>query len=161
MPDIDQSFKNLMSEIPASVSIVTCIELNKLFGCTISSLVSLDIEVESAKILFVLKKASLVGAKIIKNKSFSVNVLTSIQKKYAEYYSGERKPDDIDDKKWHIENKKYAILKDSKVFFKCDLIEVIESYQANIFIGKVLDSKYASEEKSLVYCARKFSNIKD
>ena len=79
-----KSFKDLMSLIPTSVSVVACLDERQVFGCTISSLVSLDVGLDSAKILFVLKKESLIGSKIIKNKYFSINVLTNTQKKYAE-----------------------------------------------------------------------------
>ena len=156
-----KSFKDLMSLIPTSVSIVTCLDERQIFGCTISSLVSLDVGINSAKILFVLKKESLIGSKITKNKYFSINVLTNTQQKYAEYYSKERKPDQVDDNKWQIENAKYALLLNSKVIFKCELHELIDTYPANIFVGKVIDAKPGLEEKPLIYSSRKFHETKE
>ena len=161
MSAIDNSFKDAMSEIPTSVSVVSLIEHKNIFGCTISSLVSLDVNVESAKILFVLKKESLVGNKIISNRNFSVNVLAESQQHYARYFSQERKPDVIEDNKWHIENLIYAVLKNSKVVFKCELLSVIESYSANVFVGKVLIIKNSLESSPLIYSSRKFTGIKD
>ena len=156
-----KSFKDLMSLIPTSVSVVACLDERQVFGCTISSLVSLDVGLDSAKILFVLKKESLIGAKIIKNKYFSINVLTNTQKKYAEYYSREREPDQIDDNKWQIENARHATFLDSRVIFKCELYELFDTYPANIFVGKVIDAKPGLEEKPLIYSSRKFREIKD
>lgn len=161
MSAIDNSFKDAMSEIPTSVSVVSSIEHNNIFGCTISSLVSLDVNVESAKILFVLKKESLVGNKIISNKNFSVNVLAESQQHYAKYFSQERKPDVIDDIKWHIEYMIYAVLQNAKVVFNCELSSVIESYSANVFVGKVLNIKNSSGTSPLIYSSRKFTGIRD
>ena len=156
-----KSFTDLMSLIPTCVSVVTCLDERQVFGCTISSLVSLDVGLNSAKILFVLKKESLIGAKIIKNKYFSINVLTNTQKKYAEYYSREREPDQIDDNKWQIENTRHATFLKSRVIFECELYELIDTYPANIFVGKVIDAKPGFEEKPLIYSSRKFREIKD
>lgn len=161
MSSADNSFKNAMSEIPTSVSVVSSIEQQKIFGCTISSLVSLDVNVESAKILFVLKKESLVGNKIISNKNFSVNVLAESQQHYAKYFSQERNPDVIDDNKWHVENIIYAELKNAKVVFNCELSSVIEFYSANVFVGKVLNIKNSLGRRPLIYSSRKFTGIKD
>ena len=156
-----KSFKDLMSLIPTSVSIVTCIDERQVFGCTISSLVSLDVGIDSAKILFVLKKESLIGTEISKNKYFSINVLTNTQQKYAEYYSREREPDEINYSKWQIENAKYALLLNSIVIFKCELYELIDTYPANIFVGKVIDANLGSEVKPLIYSSRKYHEIKE
>ena len=73
------SFKDVMSAVPTSVSIISCIKSDKIYGCTISSLVSLDVSDTSSKIAFMLKKESLVGKTIISNKSFSINVLIEQQ----------------------------------------------------------------------------------
>lgn len=161
MTNTTKSFKDLMSLIPTNVSVVACLDEKQIFGCTISSLVSLDVEIDSAKILFVLKKESLIGSKICKNKYFSINVLTNTQQKYAEYYSREREPDQVNDIRWHIENAKYAVLSNSKVIFQCEMNELIDSYPANIFVGKVIDAKPWSEEKPLIYSSRKFHEIKE
>lgn len=155
-----KSFKDLMSLIPTSVSVVTCLAERQVFGCTISSLVSLDVAIDSAKILFVLKKKSLIGSEISKNRFFSINVLTNTQQKYAEYYSRERESDQVDDNRWQIEDAKYALLLNSIVIFKCELHEVIDIYPANIFVGKVIDAKPGLEEMPLIYSSRKYHELK-
>lgn len=151
-----QSFKDLMSLVPTSVSVVACLNERRVFGCTISSLVSLDVGDDSAKILFVLRKESLIGSEIIINKFFSINVLTNTQQKLAEHYSRDREPDQVDDSKWQIQNAKHALLLNSKVIFKCELFELIETYPANIFVGKVIEAKPGLEEEPLIYSSRKF-----
>ena len=58
------SFKDIMSLIPSSVSVVSCLEEGIIYGCTISSLVSVDVNDENPEIIFVLRKQSAVGDKI-------------------------------------------------------------------------------------------------
>ena len=62
------SFKDTMSLIPSSVSVISCFEEGLIYGCTISSLVSVDVREDNPEIIFVLKKQSLVGEKIKTNK---------------------------------------------------------------------------------------------
>ena len=89
----DISFKDVMSAIPTSVSLISCIEGDAIYGCTISSLVSLDVSNESQIVAFMLKKGSLVAEKITSKKLFSVNVLSAGQEDLAKYYASERIPD--------------------------------------------------------------------
>jgi flavin reductase (DIM6/NTAB) family NADH-FMN oxidoreductase RutF len=109
----------------------------------------------------VLKKESLIGSEISKNKYFPINVLTNTQQKYAEYYSREREPDQVDDNNWQIENAKYAFLLNSKVIFKCELHELIDTYPTNIFVRKVIDAKSGLEDKPLIYSSRKYHETKE
>ena len=50
------SFRDIMSLVPTSVSILSCIQNSLIYGCTISSLVSVNIDEKSPEIIFVLKK---------------------------------------------------------------------------------------------------------
>jgi hypothetical protein len=56
-----------MSLVSTSVSVISCREKSLIYGCTISSLVSVDVQEESPEIVFVLQKQSLVGQKIRAN----------------------------------------------------------------------------------------------
>jgi flavin reductase (DIM6/NTAB) family NADH-FMN oxidoreductase RutF len=85
----------MMSLVPTSVSVVSCRDANSIHGCTISSLVSVNIQEESPEILFVLKKQSLVGEKIRANNFFTINVLSVGQAEVARKYSNDRSPENI------------------------------------------------------------------
>ena len=100
-------------------------------------------------------------SRCISNNNFSVNVLAESQKHYAKYFSQERKPDVIDGNKWHIEDMIYAVLQNAKVVFNCELSSVIESYSANVFVGKVLNIKNSAGTSPLIYSSRKFTGIRD
>ena len=62
------SFRDIMSLVPTSVSILSCIQNSLIYGCTISSLVSVNIDEKSPEIIFVLKNESLIG-KIVMSSS--------------------------------------------------------------------------------------------
>ena len=78
------SFKDTMSLIPSSVSVISCFEEGLIYGCTISSLVSVDVQEDNSEIIFVLKKQSLVGEKIKVNEFFKINVLSSSKDEIAQ-----------------------------------------------------------------------------
>ena len=69
------SFRDIMSLVPTSVSILSCIQNSLIYGCTISSLVSVNIDEKSPEIIFVLKNESLIGKNIRLGNLFTINVL--------------------------------------------------------------------------------------
>jgi len=153
------SFKDVMSAVPTSVSLISCIEDDKIYGCTISSLVSLDISDTSSKIAFMLKKDSLVGKTIITNKNFSINVLNAEQELLARYYSNVRSPDTIGENKWDILNNKFAHIKNARIVLDCELHDIFDEYPANIYIARVVDSSVNKALLPLIYESRNFINL--
>ena len=153
------SFKDVMSAVPTSVSIISCIKSDKIYGCTISSLVSLDVSDTSSKIAFMLKKESLVGKTIISNKSFSINVLSAEQEALARYYSNVRLPDLIGDNKWKILHNKFAHIKDARIMLDCEHHDIFEEYPANIYVARVVDSSVNKVLPPLIYESRNFINL--
>ena len=67
------SFRDIMSLVPTSVSILSCIQNSLIYGCTISSLVSVNIDEKSPEIIFVLKNESLIGKNIRLGNLFTIN----------------------------------------------------------------------------------------
>ena len=155
----DISFKDVMSAIPTSVSLISCIEGDAIYGCTISSLVSLDVSNESQIVAFMLKKGSLVGEKITSNKLFSVNVLSAGQEDLAKYYASERIPDLISENKWKIIDNMFPNKENVKVVLNCEYHDIFQDYPANIFIAKVLDSSVNNHLSPLIYESRKYISL--
>jgi flavin reductase (DIM6/NTAB) family NADH-FMN oxidoreductase RutF len=153
------SFKDVMSAVPTSVSLISCIEGDKIYGCTISSLVSLDISDTSSKIAFMLKKDSLVGKTIITNKNFSINVLNAEQELLARYYSNVRSPDTIGENKWDILNDKFAHIKNARIVLDCEYHDIFDEYPANIYVARVVDSSVNKALLPLIYESRSFINL--
>ena len=148
-----------MSVIPTSVSLISCIEGDAIYGCTISSLVSLDVSNESPIVAFMLKKGSLVGKKITSNKMFSINVLSAGQEYLAKYYASERIPDLISENKWKITGNEFPNKENVKVELNCEYHNIFQDYPANIFIAKVLHSSVNKHLAPLVYESRKFISL--
>lgn len=155
----DISFKDVMSAVPTSVSLISCIEGDAIYGCTISSLVSLDISNESPIVAFMLKKDSLVGKKITSNKLFSINVLSAGQEDLAKYYSSERTPDFIKDNKWKLIGNVFPNKENVKVVLNCEYHDIFQDYPANIFVAKVIESSVNNRLFPLIYESRKFINL--
>ena len=148
-----------MSVIPTSVSLISCIDGDAIYGCTISSLVSLDVSDESPIVAFMLKKGSLVGNKITSSKMFSINVLSAGQEDLAKYYSSERIPDLISENKWKITGNEFPNKENVKVELNCEYHDIFKDYPANIFIAKVLHSSVNKHLAPLVYESRKFISL--
>lgn len=147
-----------MSLVPTSVSVISCLDGGLIYGCTISSLVSLDVQEENSKIVFVLKKLSLVGEKIKINNTFTINVLNADQVDQAKKYSADRLPERISDSSWIIENK-FAEIPKSRIALNCELLKIYEDHAADIFVGKVIKHSEDQSQPALVYDARKYGRF--
>ena len=152
------SFKDTMSLIPSSVSVISCFEEGLIYGCTISSLVSVDVQEDNPEIIFVLKKQSLVGEKIKTNKFFTINVLSARQDEIAQKYSAARSPENISDSNWTITGNFAEILK-CKIIMNCKLIQIYDNHAANIFVGKVIKHSIDQSQLTLIYNARKYGRF--
>ena len=77
--NLKSDFRDVMKEIPTSVSIVLVRDREEIKGCTISSLVSIDISSENPHVMFVLRKDSSTGESIQSGRDFSINLLNQNQ----------------------------------------------------------------------------------
>jgi flavin reductase (DIM6/NTAB) family NADH-FMN oxidoreductase RutF len=114
-------FKDFMSVIPASVSVIGLVKKSQIFGCTLSSLVSLN--VIKPELLFVLRNGSTLLNAIVHDELFSINVLSDRQKELADYYSSSREIESLSNTKnpWKELNPGLIVLENSKVSFGCRL----------------------------------------
>jgi flavin reductase (DIM6/NTAB) family NADH-FMN oxidoreductase RutF len=157
---MDRDFRDAMSLVPSSVSIIASLDDSKITACTISSLVSVSIDAANPEILFVLKKGSFTGSSIKGNKIFSLNVLASNQKIYADSFSKTRDFDhEFDSKNWRMSPGRTVELIGSRVFMACELIQVYEDHLADIYIAKVLDFKFDNAKPALIYDERKYGTL--
>ena len=153
------SFKDIMSLIPSSVSVVSCLEEGIIYGCTISSLVSVDVNDENPEIIFVLRKQSAVGDKIKTTKFFTINVLSANQDEIAQKYSSERLPESISNSKWIIQNK-FAQISKCRITMNCKLLKIYDNHAADIIVGKVVKHSGDQSQSSLIYDARRYGRFK-
>jgi len=152
------SFKDTMSLIPSSVSVISCFEEGLIYGCTISSLVSVDVQEDNSEIIFVLKKQSLVGEKIKVNEFFTINVLSSSQDEIAQKYSAARLPENVSDSNWVIQDT-FAEISKCKIIMNCKLLQIYDDHAANIFVSKVIRYSIDQSQLTLIYNARSYGRF--
>ena len=152
------NFRDIMSLVPTSVSILSCIQNNLIYGCTISSLVSVNVNEKSPEIIFVLKNESLIGKNIRLGNLFTINVLASSQISLAKKYSQEREPDLLSDQTWSISDG-FTKIQGARVYLECEFVKVYESHAANIFVGSI--NKYFGDlnQSALIYDARDYGRF--
>lgn len=152
------NFKDIMSLIPSSVSVVSCIENNLVFGCTVSSLVSVDVQEDNPKILFLLKKKSQVGNKIKINDFFTINVLSADQYDIAKKYSEDRAAESILNSSWIISSQ-FAEISKCRVIIKCKLIEIFGKHAADVFFAQVIECSKNQSLPPLIYDSRRYVKL--
>ena len=161
MHNLPATFRDVMSLIPTSVSILACISDSKIYSCTISSLVSVDVSEANAQVIFVLKKKSFVGSKIVSNNEFTINVLNSSQAPLAIKYSSQRNSEDLLSENWDTSTGRFTQLKEARVILKCKFVCVYKEHKADIFVGNVLDFDVNSKINSLIYDSRRYGVFRE
>ena len=152
------NFKDLMSLIPTSVSVLSCIVSKDIYGCTISSVVSVNIDESKPEILFVLKKDSKIAQLISDYKFFTINLLADSQVDMAKKYSSFRIPDSVTDSSWRVEDN-FADLKESRLNIRCAFLNKYDSHASDNFIGTVISYSETSSSKALIYNHRIYGNF--
>jgi flavin reductase (DIM6/NTAB) family NADH-FMN oxidoreductase RutF len=147
-----------MSLVPTSVSVISCREESLIYGCTISSLVSVDVNEENPAIVFVLKKQSLVGEKIKAHNFFTINVLSASQDSIAQKYSTDRSPENISDHSWIIEGD-FAKIPKCRITINCNLLTIYDNHAADVFVGQVIKYSGDQSQASLIYDARRYGRF--
>ena len=153
-------FRDAMKEVPTCVSIILTSSMGSVSGCTISSLVSVDVNEESPKILFVLQKLSRVGALIKESTPFSVNVLADQMKELAEHYSSDRQSyAEKSMPSFLTKQGAVPIIFGAPINFICRLDQVVSNYSSDIYVSHVLEFSYFDSSSPLVYQNREFRRI--
>jgi flavin reductase (DIM6/NTAB) family NADH-FMN oxidoreductase RutF len=154
------NFRDAMSLVPSSVSLLATLVDSRIYACTISSLVSVNISSDDPEILFVLKKDSLTGNSIKTSKSFTINLLSHTQRDSADEFSKPRAISvGVDSTKWRLESGTQLELTGSRVFMACELIQVYNDHLADIYIAKVLRYKFNNAHPALIYDERKYGSF--
>ena len=148
-----------MSLVSTNVSVLSCIKNQLIYGCTISSLVSVNISDKFSEILFVLKKESIMGSLIENNTYFSINLLNSSQKQIAEKFANSRTPDNLEDSTWKITDNEFAELHNARAVINCVFNRRYIDHGADIFVGNV--QSYIGNDKidGLLYDSRRYGSF--
>ena len=159
MGEEHKDIREVMKEVVTSVSVILVLDDGNIDGCTISSLVSININIENACILFVLRKTSRTLEKIIEKKLFSISVLGESMPDIAKRFSTTRErvrldelPSDIEF--WHG----VPVISKSSAIFLCLVDKIISDYDSIIVIAKVFKFNNGNCPP-LVYYNRTFRNL--
>jgi flavin reductase (DIM6/NTAB) family NADH-FMN oxidoreductase RutF len=152
-------FKDFMSVIPASVSVIGLVKESQILGCTISSLVSLN--VINPELLFVLRNGSTLLNAIVHDELFSINVLSDRQKELADYYSSPREIESLSSTKnpWKEIDPGLIVLENSKVSFGCRL-KRLEQLETSTLIFCTPEGAFETVSSSpLTYSNREYFKL--
>jgi len=154
-----QLFKNCMSKIPTSVSLVSVVDQGFLSACTISSLMS--VSVDSSVILFVLKSQSKTLVSINQSQYFSINLLSRSQADLSIEYSGKREDQKIENLQdpWEISQEKFPILRNSALTLACGIIDSKIIGSSTLVTATILSQLTSEENDPLVYLNRSYHSI--
>ena len=148
-----------MSLVSTNVSVLSCIKNQLIYGCTISSLVSVNISDKFSEILFVLKKESIMGSLIENNTYFSINLLNSSQKQIAEKFANSRTPDNLEDSTWNLAGNNFAELRNARAVMNCVFVRRYIDHGADIFVGNVQSYIGSNKIDGLLYDSRRYGSF--
>ena len=149
-------FKDLFSTLPTAVFVLGLKTDTKVVGCTISSIVSLDVEGDQ-KILFTLGKDSRFGALISNDNTISVNLLNFNQIPEAIHFSKVSR-NELSDRlfKWNT-NQDSIYLEGCETFLTCKLNKKINTESNTIVLLDVIKIELSKRRKPLIYMNRRFN----
>ena len=152
----NSEFKNLMACIPTCVAVIWgTTNSRSVFGCTISSLVSISIQPGNEEVLFVLKKLSHTGAKLRECQTFKISVLEENQSHIAKKFS-EGFPGNENSNVNHFDDWSNDVVSE----FTLELIGEYEREASILFVAKVIKIFHTQNAKPLVYLDRNYVRIK-
>jgi flavin reductase (DIM6/NTAB) family NADH-FMN oxidoreductase RutF len=154
-----RDFKDFMSNVPNCVSIISASNGDELQACTVSSFISIDVEMP--KTLIVLRNESRTLSTIKQSKFYSVSLLSQAQNEIANFFSAKttqlnKHLDSLFDK-----DNKYAspFLKKCMQVCFCKLDSIIELENASLIIGTVLGVDSQAKEMPLIYWSRMYYSL--
>lgn len=154
-----QLFKDCMSRIPTSVSLVSVVDQGFLTACTISSLTS--VSVDSSVVLFVLKSQSRTLLALNRNQNFSINLLSDVQANLSLEYSGKREEQRLEhlDNLWDFSIEGFPMLRTSAMSLACELLNTQIVGSSTVVTAKLLSELDSAEVGPLIYLNRSYHSV--
>ena len=152
-------FKQFMSRVPTCVSVVASFHKGKVQACTISSFISVDVEVPMS--LITLKNGSKTLDAIINSKYYSVSFLSRDQVDVAKTFSDKLS---IPPTKLHSlfskDNRFLSPhLQDCLQICFCKLERVIKLENSSLLFGSAIGLTLKSNNNPLVYSSRVYNEL--
>ena len=152
------SFKDAMAQIPTSVFVVAVRVEALVTACTISSVVSVDIERQT--ISFVLQKNSSTLKAIRSKKKFGISLLSDQQTEVSHHFSSLEKNFNEGKFAWDMQNEDFPTITNSAGNFNCSLLQTYELENTYIILAKVEKFHVVAGRNPIVYWNRKHFSLK-
>lgn len=152
-------FKDFMAKVPTCVAVVASLLADDIQACTVSSLISFD--VEDPGVLIVLKNNSRTLQAIKQSGYFSASILNNGQVDLAEHFAAKEKDLDADGGQYFEQLSQISVpyLKSCQGIVFCELVKVEELKNASIVFGRVLGILNLETDSPLIYSNRKFFTL--
>lgn len=145
-------FRQMMRLHPAAVTIITTGTAPNRAGLTATAVMSLS--AEPVRIVCAINQATYTYAKIVENRSFSVNTLAHHQISLAKAFSGQTSlfgEARFSDDEWTTLESGVSVLKEGVLTLDCELIDSIDTGTHALIIGQVVAGKRAPGLAPLIY----------
>jgi len=153
-------FRQLMRRHPAAVTIIATGSAPHRTGLTATAVMSLSMDPSS--IVCAVNRASFTYAKIVENKSFSVNTLAQQHVSLAKVFSGQTTlsgEDRFADEEWCILTTGAPVLKSAVISLDCELLQTIETGSHALIIGQVVAGRQSPDEPALIYVDGQWTGV--
>jgi flavin reductase (DIM6/NTAB) family NADH-FMN oxidoreductase RutF len=137
---------------PAAVTLITTGAAPSRTGLTATAVMSLS--ADPVTIVCAINRSAYTHAKIVENKTFSVNTLAQHQIALAKAFSGQTGQvgeGRFNDDEWMTLESGAPVLKEAVMSLDCELVQVIDSGTHALLVGKVLAGRRAPEHAPLIY----------
>lgn len=158
-------FKDAMSQIPASVSVVGSFATNlqpEIVAATISSLVSVSVNPDGEEVLFALKNESFLGNHLVRSSSCSISVLNERQHEVAKYFGSSasihQSQEGLGEKFWN-RSRDFPYIDEAIVVLSCEVYEIVKRAHSTVYFARVKHFFSDDTQKPLAYFDRKFNSI--
>jgi flavin reductase (DIM6/NTAB) family NADH-FMN oxidoreductase RutF len=150
-------YKDTMAVCPTGIAVVTCVRGASLTGMTINSLSSLSLD--PMLVMFNALKTSYVGQAIVEHRKFTLNILSTSQKKIANIFAV---PSKVDFTKIDTDKATYSkcpIIKGVLSYIDCKLYQTYDGGDHIIIVGKVMHIEKLIAGEPLMYQRRNYRKI--
>lgn len=158
-----QNFVDAMSRVASTVNVVTTDGVHGQGGVTVTAMSSVSADGPNPQLLICLHHAGKTCTKILKNKTFCVNLLRESQHPIADFFAGRTSDSDAQNKYnqgWVEMEGGATRLSDPLAAFGCHVRSAEQVGTHYVIIGSVEDVFAAKHDQALIYANRSYSALK-
>jgi flavin reductase (DIM6/NTAB) family NADH-FMN oxidoreductase RutF len=159
---LQQRFKDAMSRVPSTVTVVTTDGPGGRHGVTVSALTSVSAETPHPTLLICLNEKSATAPAILRHGAFCVNVLRTDQAAVADAFAGRSTQPDggkFTSARWVEDTLGMPQLVDPLVAFSCTLLQSQLVGVHHVIFGSVQSIAIGHDSGALVYFGRRYQTL--